>query len=319
MMSEPPKTYIHSMKSGIRATPEFAKKRLAEYAVNVGLKCGHDCTYCSSGALLRCHAAFKEFGENPFRFGYSIVDPDLPDKVARDARRIRRRGIVQLCTTVDAWSPAAQQFDLGRRCLEALLGEPGWIVRILTKNAAVVGDFDVICKYKTRVLVGMSLTGNADKEDVIAAIEPNASPVSDRLAALREAHRMGLRTYGMLCPMLPGITDAPGQIDQLVQFVREIGAEEVFAEPVNARGPGLKNTEDALRANGFRAEAEAIARIRSRHNWSPYTADLVQNVQRAVRDHMTIEQLRFLLYPSNVTAQDLARIRIDDAGVIWLG
>lgn len=37
----------------------------------------------------------------------------------------------------DAWSPEAQEHDLGSRCLEAILAESAWMVRILTKNAAV--------------------------------------------------------------------------------------------------------------------------------------------------------------------------------------
>jgi hypothetical protein len=50
----------------------------------------------------------------------------------------------------------------------------------------------------------------------------------------------------------------------------------------------------------------------------PYTADLVQNVQRAIREHMTTEELRFLLYPSGLTENDARRIRSDEAGVVWL-
>ena len=47
----------------------------------------------------------------------------------------------------------------------------------------------------------------------------------------------------MLCPLLPGIADAPEQIDELVRFVADCGAEEVFSEAVNARGNSLTLTE----------------------------------------------------------------------------
>ena len=164
---------------------------LAQYAINVGLRCGHDCTYCSSRAMLRCHPAFKELGRRAFATGYSIVDPDIADKVAADAKRLRRRGLVQLCTTVDAWAPEAQQLDLGRRCLEAVLAEPGWTVRILTKNAAVADDFDLIKKHRDRVLVGLSLTGTPDKEAVMSVVEPHASPISERMAALKQGSQAG--------------------------------------------------------------------------------------------------------------------------------
>ena len=158
----------------------------------------------------------------------------------------------------------AQGLNLGRRCLEAILAEPGWIVRILTKNAAVADDFDLIRKHKDRVLVGLSLTGTADKEGVLAVVEPHASPISERMSALQKAAKLGLRTYGMFCPLLPGIADESKQIDELVRFVKSCGAEEVFSEAVNARGNSLTLTETVLRENGFLAEAQTISEIRKK-------------------------------------------------------
>ncbi len=94
-------TRVHhvDLGGGIRRTPEFEKKGLATHAVNVGLKCGHDCTYCSTGACVRCHRAFKDVGESPYEFGFAIIDPKIHEKVAGDARRTRKRGMVQICTT----------------------------------------------------------------------------------------------------------------------------------------------------------------------------------------------------------------------------
>jgi hypothetical protein len=72
--------------------------------VKVGTKCDHDCTYCSTGTMLRMHPSFKEAGEKPFDLGYAIVDPTMPDRVSRDAESIKpeNRGLVQFCTTTDA-------------------------------------------------------------------------------------------------------------------------------------------------------------------------------------------------------------------------
>jgi len=66
----------YRLKTGITRTREFERKGLACFAVNCGLKCGHDCLYCSTGAVLRTHKAFKEFGENPFGHGYCTVEPE---------------------------------------------------------------------------------------------------------------------------------------------------------------------------------------------------------------------------------------------------
>ena len=71
-------TRIHTttLKVSISPSPEFEKKGLAEFAVNVGTKCGHDCLYCSTGATLRMHKSFQSADENPFGTGYAIVDPE---------------------------------------------------------------------------------------------------------------------------------------------------------------------------------------------------------------------------------------------------
>ena len=317
-MTTPFRIHEHSLSSTINPSPEFAKKKLADFSVNVGLKCSHDCTYCSSGAVLRCHKAFKKFGENPFKQGYAIIDPDLPEKLEAKIKRIRGRGIVQLCTTVDAWCPAAQKYDLGRRCLEVLLAAPGWTVRILTKNTAVENEFDLIKKHRERVLVGLSLTGTCEKDAVLSVIEPNASLVSERMRVLQEAHKQKLRTFGMLCPLLPGVADSPEQIEQLVAFLDKCGVEEVFAEAVNHRGTGLKTTEESLRSSGFIEESNAVSRIRRAVHWSAYVADLIRNLQVALRKHDMIDKLRFLLYSKNLQPNDLIRIKSDAVGVVWL-
>jgi DNA repair photolyase len=269
--------------------------------------------------MLRTHKLFRECGENPFGFGYAVVDPNTPKRVEKDAKRIKKRGLVQLCTTVDAWAPEAQEFDLGRKCLKAVLSQPGWTVRILTKNAAVLRNFDLIEEYKDRILIGISITATQEKNDVISVIEPQASSIQERMMVLREAHARGFRTYAMFCPLLPGIADSPKQIDRLIQFATTTGAEEIFAEPVNARGPGLRLTQEALQKAGFETEAEAVENIRNQKNWSRYTATLISNIQRSVYRFHDIDRLRVLLYPSNLKAEELQRIRENDRGVIWLG
>jgi DNA repair photolyase len=59
-------------------------------------------------------------------------------------------------------------------------------VRILTKNAAVVRDFDVCQQYRDRVRVGISLTATPDKEHLIKLVEPHASTISERMSDRRK-------------------------------------------------------------------------------------------------------------------------------------
>ncbi|MHB0946124.1 MAG: radical SAM protein [Sedimentisphaerales bacterium] len=315
---EKDRLYLYNTKRGITRSSEFEKKTLAKYAINIGMKCDNNCLYCSTGAMLRTHKIFKEIGRSPFDVGYAIIDKDKASLVSQDAKRMRNRGLVQLCTTTDAWSPSARKYNLGRKCLEAVLNEDDWQVRILTKNKEVEEDFDLIHQYRDRVLVGMSITATADKSSVMKVIEENAAPIQDRMRLLEKAHRLGLRTYGMFCPLLPGVADKPEQIDSYIQFAESIGVEEIFAEAVNPRGRGLILTQNALEENGYTTEAQAIEAIRNQKNWSEYTVRLIRNLQQSVRKYADIKKLKFLLYPKGLMEQHLELIKKDDAGVIWL-
>ena len=308
-------------KSGITPSPEFAKKGLANFAINVGAKCGHDCTYCSTGCTLRHRVVFQNVNENPFDRGYAIVDDEAPTRVATDAKKIdpKKRKLAQLCTLTDAWAPETLASKLGRKCLEAILNESDWHVRILTKNAAVENEFDLLEKHRERVTVGLSLTGTPDKEKVVSSIEPHASLISDRMRVLKKAHKMGLRTYGMLCPLMPEIADSPAQIERLVEFVLACGAEEIFSEPVNPRGRGLIYTQSVLLQNGFEREAIAVGRIRKKKEWGQYAIDLLRNIQTAVKNCGCPDKLRFLFYPSKLTKEQIDWVNHHSLGVKKLG
>jgi hypothetical protein len=105
----------------------------------------------------------------------------------------------------------------------------------------------------------------------------------------------------------------------LGQFCLACGAEEIFAEPVNARGPGLRLVEQSLRRAGFAQEAEAVGHVRKRAAWSAYGTNLIVRVQRVMERLDAIHKLRFLLYPSNLEQEDLLRIQGHDVGIRWLG
>jgi DNA repair photolyase len=152
----------------------------------------------------------------------------------------------------------------------------------------------------------------------MAAVEPHASPNSERISVLREAHSRGFRTYAMFCPLLPEISDWSQQIDELMGIAAECEAEEIFVEPVNLRGRALPLTCDALWNNGYLNEAVVLASLKDKQVWSEYARELILKVQQSVRRRYDISRLRFLLYPSRLTPADTVRIKKDDIGVIWL-
>ena len=66
------------------------------------------------------------------------------------------------------FGPEAQALlDAHKIRILAILEQPGWTVRILTKNTAVADDFDVIQRYRDRVQVALSITGTPEARRVL--------------------------------------------------------------------------------------------------------------------------------------------------------
>ncbi len=108
-------------------------------------------------------------------------------------------------------------------------------------------------------------------------------------------------------------------MDELVEFVLDCGAEEVFVEPVNERGGVLRRTEEILRDAGYAKEADALGAIRHEAGWSAYTRRLLEHVQSLLKSRKSLSKLRFLLYPSRLTPEDERWVREHASGVRWLG
>ena len=318
-LAQPINVYERRRKDGVKQNPEFAKKGLCNYSVGVGIICGHQCTYCSTPSLLRTHGVFKEIGQTAFQRGFAIIDPDSPQRIKDSLPKyLTETDVIQLSTIDDAWSPEARRTDLGRKVMQVLLeGTPAQI-RVLTKSAEVAKDFKLFAKYPHRVMVGLSTGIPPDRDDLARVIEPNASPTRERLDALKKAHDLGLRTYGMLCPCLPGVADSESVLAELFDEVLACGVEDIWTEPVNRRGRAVVNTVEALRRAGLQQEADAVALIRKRNNWSAYTLTFVQTAIEVAIEKKVLDKLHILLYDSSLMPEHKAELQKFKQGIVWL-
>ena len=303
-------------KISITRSNEFAKKKLATHALNVGLLCGHGCLYCSTPTMMRTQSKiFKDIKGSSFRAfqaGIAVVDPDTPKRIALRARRLKPSDTVMFCTYTDGWSPEAQKFQLGRKCLQEVLTTSRCKVRILTKNAAVRNDFDLIRQYADRVELSLSLTAPPSKNSLIGIIEPNASPLVDRIKALQSAKRMGIPVFGILCPCLPGVADTAAEFGELLDIMLSLEPTAIWTEPVNPRGPGLKNCAEHLARHGLFYEADQLNAVRNRLAYSRYVHHFIETATTAARRRNCLEIFNILVYDNG---QDY---KGDDRAVIWL-
>ncbi|HUT83972.1 MAG TPA: radical SAM protein, partial [Thermodesulfobacteriota bacterium] len=66
----------------------------------------------------------------------------------------------------------------------------------------------------------VGLTATTADDNIRKLFEPNAPSINDRVRALEELHRGGIRTYAMIAPILPGVKGLAellkGKVDYIV-------------------------------------------------------------------------------------------------------
>jgi DNA repair photolyase len=249
----------------------------------------------------------------------AIVDPEAPQRVARDAAELRQRGQVILGRCFDPWCPAGQQYHLGRRFAEAILDQDDWSLQIRTKNMVIVEDYDIASKYKHRVSIGMVFTAPASRAAAMTVLEPHGSSNPERMGALWRAHDLGLTTHVVVESLLPRTSDSESHIDELVGFAAECQAEMILAKPLNVRGLTLRRMQKALAKAGYSREAEALESVKTRKGWSRYATEMALNFQRSCLKLYELGRLRFFLRPSQLVEEDISRLEMSDHGIHWIG
>lgn len=112
----------------------------------------------------------------------------------------KRQGSVWISGVCDPYQPLEVKYQLTRKCLK-ILTDHNWPVIIQTRSPLVLRDSDIIREVPD-IEVGFSIT-TAD-DSIRKVFEPYAPPIEERLRALDELHRVGIRTYAMIAPILPG-------------------------------------------------------------------------------------------------------------------
>jgi DNA repair photolyase len=197
--------------------------------------CVHRCTFC----YVR---GFEKRADRPSddRYGRSIrIKTNVAEVLARElARKSWERDEVAVGTATDPYQPAEGRFRLTRACLEEL-GKAWTPFSIITRGPLVVRDVDVLLEAARRVDVSVTFSLPTIDEDVWRTTEPGTAPPASRLEAVRRLAEAGVDVGVGLAPILPGLSDRPGQIEEVVRAAKAAGARGVWAAPVNLR-PGVR-------------------------------------------------------------------------------
>ncbi|MBN1628453.1 MAG: radical SAM protein [Thermoleophilia bacterium] len=186
----------------------LSASKIYDYALNAYTGCEHACSYCYARFMRRYSGHREPWGE------FVDVKINAPHLLAAEIGR-KTRGTVWVSGVCDPYQPLEARYRLTRSCL-AILIEQRWPVRVQTRSALVLRDLDLF-RGATDLEVGLTITTADDRMRKL--FEPLAPAIDDRVQALDELHRAGIRTYAMVAPLLPGAEDLAERLAGKVDFV----------------------------------------------------------------------------------------------------
>lgn len=188
------------------------------HSINAYRGCEHGCVYCYARPT-------HEY------LGFSLgLDFETKIMVKLEAPQLLRRELsrrswtpqpVAMSGVTDIYQPAERHFRLTRALLEVMLDfrNP---VTLITKNALILRDLDLLTELARRDLVSVALSITTLDENLRRRMEPRTSTAARRLEAVRRLSDAGVPVGVMMGPVIPGLTDV--EMPAVVAAAAEAGA-----------------------------------------------------------------------------------------------
>jgi DNA repair photolyase len=171
------------------------------YSMNPYQGCEHGCIYC--------------FARNTHEFwGYSAgLDFERKILVKKNAAELLEQKFqsrnweanpISLSGNTDCYQPAERNFKITRSCLEVFL-KYRHPVSIITKNALILRDLDLLEALAKQNLVTVSVSVTSLTEKVRLLLEPRTTTIAKRLQTIAVLTDRGIPVNVMLAPIIPGI------------------------------------------------------------------------------------------------------------------
>src|SRR5213075_1363850 len=121
-------------------------------------------------------------------------------------------------------------------------------------------DVDVLAEAARRAEVSVTFSVPTLDDEVWRRTEPSTAPPRQRLRALKALVDAGVKAGVGMAPILPGISDRPEQLAEVVRAAREAGATHLWTSLLNLR-PGTREHFLEHLAEDWPEEAERYAEL----------------------------------------------------------
>ena len=205
------------------------------WSLNPYMGCAHRCTFC----YVR---GFEKRADRPWddRYGTSIrVKTNVVEVLRRELGRRTWAGEgVVIGAATDPYQPAEGRFRLTRGCIEALAAARNPL-SIITRGPLIVRDIDVLTEASRRAEVKINVSIPTLDPEIWRQTEPGTAPPRQRLRAITRLVDAGIDVGVGMAPILPGLSDRPELLADVVRAARDAGATSIWTGLLNLR-PGTR-------------------------------------------------------------------------------
>jgi DNA repair photolyase len=270
------------------------------FSLNPYMGCVHRCTFC----YVR---AFEARADRPWddRYGSSIrVKTNVAEVLRRElARPSWRREPVAVGAATDPYQPAEGRYRLTRACIEAF-AEAASPFSIITRGPLIVRDVDVLAEAARRARVSVTFSVPTLDEEIWRRTEPGTAPPRQRLRALARLVEAGVDAGVGMAPILPGLSDRPELLAEVVREARAAGATGIWANLLYLR-PGTREHFLAALERDWPELLPAYEQLYRRGAYLPRreTDPVRERVRALARDHGVRDRRKNRLEPAALAEQ----------------
>ncbi|MCB1476731.1 MAG: PA0069 family radical SAM protein [Rhodobiaceae bacterium] len=188
-------------------------------SINPYRGCEHGCSYC----FARPTHAYMGLSPGLDFETRLFAKPDaarlLERELAAPGYKVRS---IAMGTNTDPYQPIERERRITRQILE-VLARCNHPVGIVTKNALIVRDIDILAPMAAKGLARVALSVTTLDGKIARAIEPRASTPGKRLAAIKALSDAGIPTGVSVAPVIPGLTD--NEMEAILEAASNAGAK----------------------------------------------------------------------------------------------
>jgi DNA repair photolyase len=165
-----------------------------------------------------------------------VVKVNAPEVLRVElARPSWKREHVALGTNTDPYQWVEGRYKLMIGIWEALR-DAGNPCSVLTKSPLLLRDLPLMLEIAQRASFSACLSIPTLDEKAWRATEPHTPSPRARLEAVAELNAAGIPTGVLIAPLMPGINDAPDQVEPLLELAAEAGATNIAGVALHLRG-----------------------------------------------------------------------------------